>query len=70
MIFSKSFFQKHKKWSGFLNFGWIRLVNELSLTFSALTKCAQAQFNVIIEAVHAITGRTLGKPEKYCDVTL
>ena len=42
------FFQKHKKWSSFLNFGWIWLVNEFVLTFSALIKCAQAQFNLII----------------------
>ena len=41
-------FQKHKKWSSFLNFGWIWLVNELGLTFSAQIKCAQAQFNLII----------------------
>ena len=42
------FFQKHKKWSSFLNFGWMWLVNELVLTFYAPIKCAQAQFNLII----------------------
>ena len=36
------FLEKYKKWSSFLNFGWIWLVNELVLTFSAPIKCAQA----------------------------
>ena len=42
------FFQKQKKRSSFLNFGWMWLVNKLVLTFSAPIKCAQAQFNLII----------------------
>ena len=43
----KSFFQ-NKEMSSFLIFGWIWLVNELVLTFSAPIKCAQAQLNLII----------------------
>ena len=42
------FFQKHKKWSSFLNFGWMWLVNELILTFLAPIKCTKAQFNLTI----------------------
>ena len=39
--YSKSFFQKYKKWSSFLNFGWIWLVNEFVLTFPAPIKYAR-----------------------------
>ena len=41
-------FKNYKKWSGFLNFGCIWLVNELVLTFSAPIKSAKAQFKLII----------------------
>ena len=48
LIFSKSYFQKHKSSAQSLNFDWIWLVNELVLTFSAPIKCAKAQFNLKI----------------------
>ena len=48
LIFSKSYFQKHKSSAQSLNFVWMLLVNELVLTFSALIKCTKAQFNLII----------------------
>ena len=40
LIFSKSYFQKHKCSAQSLNFDWMWLVNELVLTFSAPIKCA------------------------------
>ena len=48
LIFSKSYFQKHKISAQSLNFHWMWLVNELVLTFTAPIKCAKAQFNLII----------------------
>ena len=48
LIFSKSYFQKHKSSAQSLNFDWMWLVNELVLNFSAPIKCAKAQFNLII----------------------
>ena len=48
LIFSKSFFRKLKKCFHFHNFGWMWLVNELVLKFSAPLKYAKAQFNPII----------------------
>ena len=44
------FFQKHKKFSYFHNFGWMWLVNELFLKFSAPIMYVKAhKFNLIIE---------------------
>ena len=48
LIFSKSYFQKHKSSAKSLNFDWMWLVNDLVLTFSAPIKCAKGQFNLII----------------------
>ena len=48
LIFSKSYFQKHKSSAQSLNFDWMWLVIDLVITFSAPIKYAKAQFNLII----------------------
>ena len=42
------FFQKHKKYFYFHNFGQMWLVNEYVLNFSTSIEYVQAQFNLII----------------------
>ena len=57
------FFQKHKKCSYFHNFGRMRLVNELVLSFLAPIKYAKAQLNLIIlsRAIEYTTNMQTGR---------